>query len=330
MTRAVHASREDSVLSLWRGVENVKCYHASIYFRGFCSVRCLCLLPMTRIDSGVWLRLFSLLDYDTLEQCERVCREWKSLLKNTHFWCEYYALQWRGGVPLPKIYRTLSYSLIKKAVLQRVTLSTQLSTHATPRLSSNGNWFVVNESICSNFYGETVESVRSEQPLEPLKLCSSTQGSVCYFEAAIQGAASIGIASISSISERITYGLDSSNHVGWFPTSYGFHSDDGKVHYNDGTSRPGGQCLEYSRPWGSTVSLRDRTRHCTVVGCCLIPERSQVFFTINGSFLGFVSVSVAPGREYAAAVSLHHNGDSAELNFGRTPFLYDIEHYIPL
>eukprot|EP00592_Proboscia_alata_P007153 CAMPEP_0194359568 /NCGR_PEP_ID=MMETSP0174-20130528/6820_1 /TAXON_ID=216777 /ORGANISM="Proboscia alata, Strain PI-D3" /LENGTH=237 /DNA_ID=CAMNT_0039130523 /DNA_START=611 /DNA_END=1324 /DNA_ORIENTATION=+ len=65
----------------------------------------------------------------------------------------------------------------------------------------------------------------------------------------------------------------------------------------------------------------------SVVGCGYNPTTNELFFTLDGRFLGLVPCSTSSGVKYAASVTLHGSGDKARLNFGRFPFVFDVDHF---
>ena len=146
-----------------------------------------------------------------------------------------------------------------------------------------------------------------------------------YYEVAIRGGASVGVASVENIAQAEMYGHGSNSHVGWSPVSYGFHSDDGRIYYNDGSTPFGGHCIDFDKPWGESENyLRSQPRQATIIGCGYDYDRNILFFTKNGKFIKELPVV---STCYSAAVSLHQLGDSAEFNFGTTPFAFDFESY---
>ncbi|DBA00117.1 TPA: hypothetical protein N0F65_000408 [Lagenidium giganteum] len=276
----------------------------------------------------IFQHCFGYLDGVALLQCEAVCKEWHVLLQDPYIWEQFYCNSWRNGCSLPSGMRTTVQKKLKFACQQRRCLEVELSTRAKMWTRRSGNRVVHNDSLYRNFFEGCVESVRSEAPLEPLALSLVLGDRLCYFEAVIHGCGSIGLVSVSRPGERLAYGFGSESHVGWYPVSYGYHGDNGHIYWSGESAPLGGYEVEYGPTWGDVSSLRRRKSEGVVVGCGYHMDRSQVFFTVNGQFIGMVDVSVVASRQYAAAVSLHQMGDSAELNFGRTAFVFDVEHYL--
>ncbi|RLN72203.1 hypothetical protein BBJ28_00013883, partial [Nothophytophthora sp. Chile5] len=102
---------------------------------------------------------------------------------------------------------------------------------------------------------------------------------------------------------------------------------DGDFVFNDGAKPYGGVWEPFGPSWGRVdAHLAEKEAATFTVGCGLDAEKHQVFFTLNGKLVGVASTTVLEG-EYAAAVSLHAFGDTAVLNLGTEPFVYDIEGF---
>ncbi|KAL3930645.1 MAG: hypothetical protein SGPRY_001452 [Prymnesium sp.] len=94
---------------------------------------------------------------------------------------------------------------------------------------------------------------------------------------------------------------------GWEAHSYAYLGEDGK-RYHD---------CERGEPYGPTFGAGD------VVGCGLLCERREIFFTKNGEHLGVafsdVTCSLYP------TVSLHSPNEALTVNLGASPFKFDVE-----
>ena len=202
-----------------------------------------------------------------------------------------------------------------------------ISTHATTTLKklegsiSRSTNIVVknNRNLDTNFLGiYGIQSVRFEDELQPLWFTEDFLGmDLCYFEAHVQGGASVGIVSIANNELKECYGRGSRKHIGWDGISYGFHSDDGDIFWNDGNDPFGGRNVTFGTPWGDS----------SVIGCGYDRVGSKLFFTVDGQFIGEFNAASIPKSRYSAAVTLHEYDDSATINFGSAPFLFDIEMY---
>lgn len=60
------------------------------------------------------------------------------------------------------------------------------------------------------------------------------------------------------------------------------------------------------------------------MGCGLIYETGEVFFTKNGKFLG-VGYSNAQGKELFPSVGLHSSAEKVVFNLGKKPFKFNFE-----
>lgn len=116
--------------------------------------------------------------------------------------------------------------------------------------------------------------------------------------------------------------------LGWEPESWGYHADDGKG-YN-------GQNV--GRTFSANFSQSD------VIGCGVNFRTRNAFFTKNGVNLGkshgtppstvLVCSCLYPGvafhniptdQKLYPAVSLKNQGEHISVNFGQTPFVYNID-----
>jgi hypothetical protein len=97
---------------------------------------------------------------------------------------------------------------------------------------------------------------------------------------------------------------------GWAPGSWGLHGDDGNL-YAEGSNRSCGPL------WG----LGD------VVGCGVDEIKGELFFTLNGRFLGVAATGVNSFK-VRPCVGLVASGQSVLVNFGQMPFLWDFS-FVP-
>ncbi|KAF1331286.1 Spry domain-containing protein, partial [Globisporangium splendens] len=272
------------------------------------------------------------LDYMSLVTCQSVSKEWHRLLQDPFVWEQFYATMWRlkCSTPLPSGYRHAILPHFKDVCASRMASQFALSTRARSWIRKNGNVFAHNDAMHHHtFRVGGIESIRTESALQPLACARALGASICYFEASILGCGSVGVASISTTAERIAYGFGSQSHLGWYPVSYGYHGDDGFLYWNDGKVRTvGGAQRAYGPSWGDTMSLGQRKAAFVTIGCGFCLDTRQLFYTIDGRFIGVAPVKVKPSCAFAAAVSLHQIGDSAEINFGCSAFKFDIEAYI--
>ncbi|KAM3477215.1 hypothetical protein MY5147_002817 [Beauveria neobassiana] len=96
--------------------------------------------------------------------------------------------------------------------------------------------------------------------------------------------------------------------VGWEPESWGYHADDGRCFSGQNIGRPFGPTFTVGDVIGCGVNFRDRTS----------------FFTKNGVKLGVAFQDITKNRLYPS-VSLKKTGEHVLVNFGQTPFVYNID-----
>lgn len=117
---------------------------------------------------------------------------------------------------------------------------------------------------------------------------------------------------------------------GWEPESWGFHGDDGHIFASQNVGK------HYGEPFSSGDTI----------GCGVNFRTGSAFFTKNGKFLGTflgLSCSVLPdcnmltchcdlgpafkevkGKLYPS-VGMKRSGEHVRVNFGQTPFIFDID-----
>ncbi|CAN8106356.1 unnamed protein product [Discula destructiva] len=94
---------------------------------------------------------------------------------------------------------------------------------------------------------------------------------------------------------------------GWEPESWGYHGDDGHVFASQNVGKH----------YGPTFSTGD------TIGCGVNFSSGTAFFTKNGKFLGQAFKEVK-GRLYPS-VGMKKTGEHIRVNFGQTPFVFDID-----
>lgn len=124
--------------------------------------------------------------------------------------------------------------------------------------------------------------------------------------------------SILSLNEEdcIVVGLSKENFSlvnvmpGWDYESYGYHSDDGGIFHGKGTQL---------RTYGPKFGLDD------IVGCGLRYDTNEIFYTLNGTYLGVafenVSGKLYPTVGIDAQVQIH-------FNFGAEAFQFSLHHLV--
>ncbi|KAG8158624.1 hypothetical protein KVR01_011746 [Diaporthe batatas] len=94
---------------------------------------------------------------------------------------------------------------------------------------------------------------------------------------------------------------------GWEPESWGYHGDDGHCF----------QAQNAGKQYGPTFGYGD------VIGCGVNFRTGTAFFTKNGHYLG-IAFREVKGKLYPS-VGLKKTGEHIRVNFGQTPFLFDID-----
>ena len=96
---------------------------------------------------------------------------------------------------------------------------------------------------------------------------------------------------------------------GWDATSYAFHSDDGGIFHGTGI-----KVRYYGPPYG----VGD------VVGCGLDYKTREIFFTLNGKYLGVAFTDVKGTLFPTVGID---SKNPVALNFGERPFAFDMDSY---
>ncbi|KAK7698709.1 hypothetical protein SLS64_012320 [Diaporthe eres] len=94
---------------------------------------------------------------------------------------------------------------------------------------------------------------------------------------------------------------------GWEPESWGYHGDDGHCF----------QAQNVGKHYGPTFGYGD------VIGCGVNFRTGTAFFTKNGHYLG-IAFREVKGKLYPS-VGLKKTGEHVRVNFGQTPFMFDID-----
>eukprot|EP00882_Tetradesmus_deserticola_P015836 GHRQ01016884.1.p1 GENE.GHRQ01016884.1~~GHRQ01016884.1.p1 ORF type:complete len:209 (+),score=72.32 GHRQ01016884.1:270-896(+) len=131
-----------------------------------------------------------------------------------------------------------------------------------------------------------------------------TQQLLYYFELTVVDQGELGRIAIgfSDKSFKLT------RQPGWESGSYGYHGDDGRKFHHS----------EKGEEYGPKYSTGD------TVGACLHFGRQEVFFTKNGTRLKTAFRNVRPQQMYPT-VGLHSKNEQVVVNFGASPFRFDLE-----
>jgi Ran-binding protein 9/10 len=102
---------------------------------------------------------------------------------------------------------------------------------------------------------------------------------------------------------------------GWDPGSWGYHGDDGHKFRGQGIGKS----------YGPTFTTGD------TIGCCIDFGKEIAFYTKNGTELGTAFDGISPDKirmDLYPTVGLRTSGEHVHVNFGKSPFVFDIGGYI--
>ncbi|KAH9060799.1 SPRY-domain-containing protein [Lactarius vividus] len=149
--------------------------------------------------------------------------------------------------------------------------------------------------------GDNAGMVRTNHPIPPA--CG-----IYYYEIEI-----LSKAQKAHISIGFTAGDTRLNKLpGWEKNSWGYHGDDG---YSFSAEKTG-------NTYGPTFGGGD------IIGAGIDFSQNRAFFTKNGALIGMVFDHVANDVPVFPSVGLRHSTESVRVNFGHTPFKYDIDDHV--
>ena len=103
---------------------------------------------------------------------------------------------------------------------------------------------------------------------------------------------------------------------GWEQHSYGYHGDDGRAYHRSGFGKPFGPTFGTGSVVGTGLVLPDLSPHDCKPAC---PRNGKIFYTLNGSLLGFAFREVRCADSLVPAVGVHSPGERVRLRFGGEP-----------
>ncbi|SMR50717.1 unnamed protein product [Zymoseptoria tritici ST99CH_1E4] len=143
-------------------------------------------------------------------------------------------------------------------------------------------------------------SVRSDYPIPK-------EVGIYYFEVTILSRGKDGLIGIGFSTKKAML----SRLPGWETESWAYHGDDGYVFAGNASGKA----------YGPGFASQD------VVGCGVNFRTNSAFFTKNGNFLGTAFHNIRQERLYPS-VGMKKPGEHLRVNFGRTPFVFDIDRLV--
>jgi hypothetical protein len=177
-------------------------------------------------------------------------------------------------------------------------LPTQLNTIDIERLSISTDKLTVRYVGRGN-HSQDVGAVRTDWPCP--QRCLVYYYEITIVDTGTRGSIAVGLADTNFPLNR---------QPGWEPNSFAYYGYDGRRYVDS----------ERGENYGPRFGAGD------VIGCGLLTERREIFFTKNGTHLGVafsdVSCVVYP------TVGLHSPGEKVTVNLGGTPFVFDIDAFV--
>ena len=147
-------------------------------------------------------------------------------------------------------------------------------------------------------HSQDVGAVRTNWPCP--HRCFVYYYEVSVIDAGTRGSIGVGLADPS---------FDLNRQPGWEPNSYAYHGHDGRRYVDS----------ERGEPYGPRFGAGD------VIGCGLLTDHREIFFTKNGALLGMafseITTTVHP------TVGLHSPGEKVTFNLGGAPFVFDVDAF---
>lgn len=291
------------------------------------------------IAADLWLHCFSYLNIDNLCTVIVVNKDWHAILMTSpFFWIECYVRTFRQSTPQHMsdsiiINKSISCKDIKSIcfIRHQKNKRVQVNSLCTWWIRSAPESLVVFHDAYTTT-GDIALCIIEEPLLKPFAFGTYLYTrQVIYFEITLlhgcHRQVSIGITKLMNnhhTNNNATNNMTS--HVGWYPWSYGLHSDDGFVHYNNDNSH--GQFGVHSLPYGSSFHQHPHHHQASIIGCGLDLDRDILFFTYQGQKGKSIKIHGRCDAPVIASIGLQDLGDTVVFNFGQQPFVYDLEEYV--
>ncbi|TVY31087.1 Ran-binding protein [Lachnellula hyalina] len=203
-------------------------------------------------------------------------------------------------------HRGMTYDIIEKAL--------PVEDETVPRLPSRwsstdkyGGLEVLSDGQEVKFTGPKSDrdrdheacSIRADYPMP-------TQCGIYYYEVTIisrkreESTVGVGFSSKSAPLSRVP---------GWEPESWAYHGDDGHSYGGQSSGK------HYGPPFAAT----------DVIGCGVNFRTGCAFFTKNGDFLSNAFREIKSNIKLFPSVGMKKPGEHVRINFGQTPFVFDID-----
>ncbi|KAI9643906.1 hypothetical protein NHQ30_007257 [Ciborinia camelliae] len=144
-------------------------------------------------------------------------------------------------------------------------------------------------------------AIRSDHPMPP-------QCGIYYFEVTILSRKREDSIGIGFSSKQVPL----SRLPGWEPDSWAYHGDDGHAY---GGANSG-------KSYGPAFTTDD------IIGCGINFSTGSAFFTKNGHHLGTAFRDINGKRDLFPSVGMKKPGEHIRVNFGQSPFVFDIDGMI--
>lgn len=194
--------------------------------------------------------------------------------------------------------------------LRTTTVATASSSRSPPRAVALSDVACHQDEDADGEVGADAAGARASWRLQLSPHCH-----VAYFEVSIDAPPSPSAAASGPGGvDCIAVGVGSAHfplsgaQPGWDAHSYGYHSDDGRLFHGSGTR---------SAAFGPNYGPGD------TVGCGVCLKTRQIFYTLNGRFLGVAFVAKQAQLPLYPLVGLDSHA-RVRFNFGQAPYRYEL------